>query len=164
MRTVTRFGAASAVAVLSVIGLIYAAALMDWLERPTGAEPVVALVSPKGLGADFVQCENLMQVLEQKVAQEIDEGRQCSTDAQCQVANFGCPFGCWTAVNRSAVSGIRRALAEYETAKQACGGCVYECMLLPEGHAACEDSQCIYRADDLRPWWMPADKPVLNDL
>jgi hypothetical protein len=160
MKVAARFAAASALAVVVVLGLVYAASLLDWLERPTGAELVKPPVHRSTFDVSIAECDALISEHEQKIAQMIEAGRQCSTDSQCQVASFGCLFGCRTAVNRSAVLGIEAALTEYEAAHRACGGCVYSCTPLPEGQAVCEDNLCAYRVGDPRPWWMPPDKPT----
>ena len=67
--------------------------------------------------------------------------RSCESDADCTLAHFGCPFGCITAVNQSALDDLYE---EERVFQQKCHRCVYSCPApLFEWRAACVRQRCV---------------------
>jgi len=95
----------------------------------------------------------------------IEVGGRCSVDSDCEVASFGCPFGCSSVVNRASISGIQEAVEDYASTAQWCGRCEYECVGLPAGEAICANGQCTYQSDNPRPspFVSPKPPPLFSD-
>jgi len=68
-----------------------------------------------------VSCEKA----DDKIAQMISESKVCSDDSECTVQGFGCPFGCQTAVRKSAVATIWEEIKSRENSN--CVACRYRC-------------------------------------
>jgi hypothetical protein len=64
------------------------------------------------------------------VRAQLDAAAACSSDRDCTIVyGFGCPFGCWSLVNRgSDLAAINRSSEEYHAS---CGECRYKCMHPP---------------------------------
>ena len=68
------------------------------------------------------------KAFEQNFAELIGGSRDCNTDADCVVTEFGCPFGCANAVNRSKLQGLQSAYLE---SAESCRSCLYDCGIGP---------------------------------
>ena len=75
------------------------------------------------------------------IRESIADARFCESDADCQLINPGCPFGCLVGVRKDRAPAITQALGDYrEQATEACGSCTYEC---PEqDDVKCLDNFC----------------------
>lgn len=71
----------------------------------------------------------------------LDESRSCTIDADCTLANFGCPFECVASVGKSLLGELQR---EERLFQQACHRCVSVCPEVPgKWRAACVRQRCI---------------------
>ena len=147
MRRVSRFLIAIAVATSVGVAILLAVAQLQWPERPAVFGGEALLERDADVKVDLVECSTVMDPLESQIKQMIEDGRDCTSDDQCQVTIFGCPFGCTSTVNRNAVRQIEAALERYSVLGESCGMCAYQCLQLPPGQAICENNRCAYRAE-----------------
>lgn len=148
MNKVVRYIVAIAMAGTLVMSVVFSVSQLPWPERPETFGGEALLKGNSNLRIDVVECSALRDPLEAEVRRRLEAGEACTSDDQCQVANFGCPFGCSSVVNRDAIPGIRLAVDRYSELSAACGTCAYQCLALSPGQAACEGNRCVYRAED----------------
>lgn len=75
------------------------------------------------------------------IRERIADSRFCESDADCQLINPGCPFGCLVGVRKDQAPSITDALSAYrEQASEACGSCTYECP--DQDDVKCLDNFC----------------------
>jgi hypothetical protein len=84
---------------------------------------------------------------EQEILQLIDESRSCKVNEDCKVTGFGCPFDCFSAINKEKVPIIESRIidhgAKYSVGK--CGrACMYDCPIAPD-KVKCIDNKCSVR-------------------
>ena len=94
--------------------------------------------SPGGLVVDLVETTcSKRQFIREMVQETIDNSKSCITDSDCAIAQFGCPFGCYTPINSRVIPQIETHLQKIE----GCPGCRYRCPPL-QSVAVCEDQTC----------------------
>ena len=85
---------------------------------------------------------------ESEFSAKLVQSRSCETDADCALAHFGCPFGCITAVNQSALDDL---IEEERAFQQKCHRCVYSCPApLFEWQANCVRQRCVVQDRSVR--------------
>ncbi len=131
--------------------------LLAWLigtmiaVEPTLDKAPVGPAQPVSLAAS--QTCTRVQEHESNVMSAIAAGQVCSTDDQCILESYGCPFGCATAINASYRLDIRQAVNAYAEylELEGCQRCLYSCVarsLTP----VCRQGKCsIRRFEPLEP-------------
>ena len=71
-----------------------------------------------------LSCESF----EQNFAELIEDSRDCNTDTDCVVTEFGCPFGCANAVNKNKLPALQSVFSE---SAESCQSCLYDCGIGP---------------------------------
>jgi len=89
---------------------------------------------------------NACSQAEAKVNEALKTSSQCSVDSDCVVSdvlNLGCPFGCYSVVNKNAV--LDQVFDAYDDYKKAsCTQCTYKCMAKPTTEEIkCVNKQCV---------------------
>lgn len=78
---------------------------------------------------------------ESEFAARLAQSRSCELDSDCTLAGFGCPFGCVTSVNKSALEALS---LQGKTFQAQCHRCVYVCPApVFERRAACVGQRCV---------------------
>ncbi len=131
------------------VGAIIACSLLVVLISYVDFDVTDRRLSPQPIAADNVPSETTPGAtelpdcgrMEAEFSEKLEQSRSCTVDADCALATYGCPFGCTTSVNRSALGDLQRA----EDAFQAtCHHCTYLCQVpLLEWRAACVRQRCI---------------------
>ena len=81
-----------------------------------------------------------VQKSEMQIKGKIEEANYCDNADDCKIEHFGCPFGCYSLVNKNAdMAGIKRLVEGYQ--KQAIE-CLYKCGSDPK-EIVCENDKCI---------------------
>lgn len=79
--------------------------------------------------------------VESGFAAKLEESRSCIVDADCSLANFGCPFECVTSVSKPLLDDLQREEGLFQ---QACQRCMSSCpAMLDKWRAACVRQRCI---------------------
>lgn len=74
-----------------------------------------------------------------QISAELDATNFCVTHKDCVTASFGCPFGCYYALNKGAdVNYFTRQMKLY---RNECGTCEYECAPEPR-RLQCIKNRC----------------------
>jgi len=110
------------------------------------------------VGSAESDCLAARNSMEQRIEELLVVGGQCASDDECQVASFGCPFGCTSVVNEAYIPEIRAAVDSYAGLSATCGGCMYDCEALPSGRAVCDSGTCAYRADEPSSIWSQIER------
>ncbi|MFH1545523.1 MAG: hypothetical protein ABIE23_05585 [archaeon] len=78
--------------------------------------------------------------LERQISEQIDSMNYCDGNEECVVKGFGCPFGCYSLVNKDAnLEAVEEMLVKYNGMGL---GCRYACGELPE-LVFCLEGRCI---------------------
>ncbi len=62
---------------------------------------------------------------EAKIVSNIERARACTTDTDCKIVSFGCPFGCAHSINQANEATLREQIAQFNTGE--CPSCAYRC-------------------------------------
>jgi hypothetical protein len=62
---------------------------------------------------------------EQKIVSSIESARACTTDANCKIVGFGCPFGCAHSINQANEAMLRAQVDQFNLG--GCPSCAYRC-------------------------------------
>ena len=132
--------------VAGLMGLAITAVMLFALATTVeGDEPVqvteefkVMLDSPANLTC------SAQPAMEAALHNAIASARICQIDDECALAQFGCPFGCWTAVNVDRLSALDERAAEYRAYLEAndCSRCVYRCPNYANPAGLCVEGLC----------------------
>jgi hypothetical protein len=123
---------------------------LPWPEKPAFMGASMPAAEVKLYEVDTLECAGRMEAIEEDIERMLSAGRQCESDAQCEVIGLVCPFGCRDTLNFAAVPEILDALDRYETWGQACGmQCRYRCTAPQAGRAVCESGRCTFQVDTL---------------
>ena len=83
--------------------------------------------------------------LKNQINVKINQANYCSTKEDCVEASFGCPFGCFTLVNKNFVqTALKQLVAEYQDSNCALSKCLYRCPSSPdENSLSCQNYKCV---------------------
>ena len=95
---------------------------------------------------------------ESEFSAKLAQSQSCETDEDCAIAYLGCPFGCATGVNRSALDDLSEEEAAFQ---QKCRRCVYSCAApLFEWSASCVQQRCVVQDRSVRDFEQETLEPV----
>jgi hypothetical protein len=72
---------------------------------------------------------------ENRIKEEIEEAKYCTTDNDCIIVQSKCPFDCYQAVNKAEAERINQRIKGFESS------CTYSCV--PIKGTACESGRCV---------------------
>ncbi len=77
---------------------------------------------------------------EDDIKYKIKAANYCSSDSDCVIESFGCPFGCYNYVNKKESTNIKSAIKDFEGKR-----CMYKCPALQqyEANPVCKSGVCV---------------------
>lgn len=81
---------------------------------------------------------------ETKIKEWITKANHCEVKEDCSIRSFGCPFGCYSLINKNEnLSSIENLVTKYNSETQSC---MYKCTRSPsEEEVQCEQNICVIR-------------------
>lgn len=96
--------------------------------------------------------------IETQLPQLIKKGNYCSSDSDCVLKSFGCPFGCSALVNKN--YGKMKVMEDSaETYRKNCSPCLYDCVAPKEDEIACQGGKCADLRDAKAKSTQPSTSP-----
>ncbi len=87
----------------------------------------------------YGQLDPEQEKLKQEIRWDIEKANYCNSTQECKVVSFGCPFGCWSFVNKDFdIKPIQDKVQEYHSRY---GRCQFRCDRLTS--VVCKDSKCV---------------------
>lgn len=62
---------------------------------------------------------------EADIVSSIERARACTSDTDCKIVGFGCPFGCAHSINQANEAALREKVAQFNQGE--CPSCAYRC-------------------------------------
>ena len=135
--------AALVIGAIVAAGIMYLLALViggDWVSPSSESKPEarpspgVNLVEPGRLAT----CDARIEAFQNAIA----SASYCETNSDCSIARFGCPFGCYSAVNKAELPSLNQTADDL----QDCQSCIYMCPSIGAGgKVVCVFKQCVLR-------------------
>lgn len=76
------------------------------------------------------------------ITARISAAAACSSDSDCKIVSFGCPFGCQSFINSARLPEVQKLVDSYSAA--GCDPCKYKCKHNDtKPRVGCRNSKCI---------------------
>ena len=135
--------AALVIGAIVAAGIMYLLALIiggDWVSPSSESKPEARLSPNASLvqSEPLATCDAKIEAFQNAIA----SANFCEANSDCSIARFGCPFGCYSAVNKAELPSLKRKADGLKN----CQSCIYMCPSIGTGgKAVCVFNQCLLR-------------------